>query len=84
MPGGTASIGIPTGAYIPLVPKKYKDVRKTLVEAGWSVARQRGSHEIWARPGEEARIVVAGKDSDTVPAGTLSSIRRASGLEHLR
>jgi predicted RNA binding protein YcfA (HicA-like mRNA interferase family) len=28
--------------------------------------------------------VVAGKDSDTVPVGTLSSIRRASGLEQLR
>jgi hypothetical protein len=27
---------------------------------------------------------LAGKDSDTVPVGTLSSIRRASGLEHLR
>lgn len=35
-------------------------------------------------PGEDARIVVAGKDSDTVPVGTLSGIRRASGLEHLR
>ncbi|MEA2231086.1 MAG: hypothetical protein QOD83_902, partial [Solirubrobacteraceae bacterium] len=29
-------------------------------------------------------FVVAGKDSDTVPVGTLASIRRASGLEHLR
>ena len=28
--------------------------------------------------------MVAGKDSDTVPSGTLSSIRRATGLEHLR
>jgi len=46
--------------------------------------RQRGSHEVWGKPGETARIVVAGKDSDTVPVGTLSSIRRASGLKHLR
>ncbi|MDQ3678268.1 MAG: hypothetical protein M3401_15970 [Actinomycetota bacterium] len=29
-------------------------------------------------------MVVAGKDGDSVPVGTLSSIRRASGLEHLR
>jgi predicted RNA binding protein YcfA (HicA-like mRNA interferase family) len=66
------------------MPKKYREVRAALKEAGWQVVRQRGSHEIWARPGEEARIVVAGKDSATVPLGTLSSIRRASGLEHLR
>jgi len=48
------------------------------------VLRQRGSHEVWGKPGESARIVVAGENSDTVPVGTLASIRRASGLEQLR
>jgi hypothetical protein len=38
----------------------------------------------WAHPEHERPIVVAGKDGDTVPVGTLSSIRRASGLEELR
>lgn len=66
------------------MPKKYKDVRKALTHAGWRVVRQAGSHEVWARADHEARIVVAGKDRDTVPVGTLGSIRRASGLEHLR
>jgi predicted RNA binding protein YcfA (HicA-like mRNA interferase family) len=66
------------------VPKKYREVRGALRKAGWEVLRQRGSHEVWGKPGENARIVVAGKDSDTVPVGTLSSIRRASGLEQLR
>ena len=66
------------------MPKKYREVREALLEAGWEVLRQSGSHEIWSRPGEAVRIVVAGKDSATVPVGTLSSIRRASGLEHLR
>ena len=66
------------------MPKKYREVRAALTEAGWAVLRQRGSHEVWGRPGEKARIVVAGRDSATVPVGTLSSIRRASGLEHLR
>jgi predicted RNase H-like HicB family nuclease/predicted RNA binding protein YcfA (HicA-like mRNA interferase family) len=55
------------------VPKKYREVRDALREAGWEVLRQRGSHEVWGKPGERARIVVAGKDSDTIPAGTLSS-----------
>jgi predicted RNA binding protein YcfA (HicA-like mRNA interferase family) len=66
------------------VAKKYKAVRKALIDAGWSVVRQSGSHEVWAHPHLEDRIVVAGKDSDTVPVGTLGSIRRASGLEQLR
>lgn len=66
------------------MPKKYREIRAALIEAGWQVLRQHGSHEIWGKPGENVRIVVAGKDSDSVPVGTLSSIRRASGLEHLR
>jgi predicted RNA binding protein YcfA (HicA-like mRNA interferase family) len=66
------------------MPKKYKEVRRALLDAGWQVIRQRGSHEIWAHPDRDERLVVAGKDSDTVPVGTLGSIRRASGLEHLR
>jgi predicted RNA binding protein YcfA (HicA-like mRNA interferase family) len=67
-----------------LMAKKYKEVRQALIANGWSVARQSGSHEVWAHPDREDRIVVAGKDSDTVPVGTLGSIRRASGLEELR
>jgi predicted RNA binding protein YcfA (HicA-like mRNA interferase family) len=66
------------------MPKKYKDVRKALLDAGWRVARQTGSHEVWTHDDHEASIVVAGKDRDTVPIGTLGSIRRASGLEQLR
>jgi predicted RNA binding protein YcfA (HicA-like mRNA interferase family) len=64
--------------------RKYREVRDALRQAGWEVLRQRGSDEVWGRPDEAARIVVAGKDSQTVPIGTLSSIRKASGLEHLR
>jgi predicted RNA binding protein YcfA (HicA-like mRNA interferase family) len=55
-----------------------------LVSAGWRVIRQSGSHQVWAYPTRYQRIVVAGRDTDSVPVGTLASIRRASGLEHLR
>jgi predicted RNA binding protein YcfA (HicA-like mRNA interferase family) len=67
-----------------LKPKKFKEVRRSLLDAGWQVIRQRGSHEMWAHPDRDQRLVVAGKDSDTVPVGTLGGIRRASGLKHLR
>lgn len=69
---------------IEAMAKKYREIRSALEVAGWKVLRQHGSHEVWGKPGETARIVVAGKDNDTVPVGTLASIRRASGLEHLR
>ncbi len=66
------------------MPKKYREVRKILWAAGWRPIRQRGPHEVWAHRWHRRRIVVAGRDSDTVSVGTLSSIRRASGLEELR
>jgi predicted RNA binding protein YcfA (HicA-like mRNA interferase family) len=66
------------------MPKKYREVRAALIDGGWAVIRQRGSHEVWAHPERPERIVVAGKQSATVPVGTLGSIRKASGLEHLR
>ncbi len=66
------------------MPKKYREVRAALLADGWQVVRQRGSHEVWAHPDRDERIVVAGKSSDTVPVGTLGSIRKASGLENLR
>jgi predicted RNA binding protein YcfA (HicA-like mRNA interferase family) len=50
----------------------------------WTVVRRRGSHEVWAHRDHDARIVVAGKDSGTMPVGTLGSLRRVSGLEQLR
>jgi predicted RNA binding protein YcfA (HicA-like mRNA interferase family) len=66
------------------VPKKYREVRVALIDSGWTVIRQGGSREVWAHPDRPERIVVAGKDTATVPVGTLGSIRKASGLEHLR
>jgi predicted RNA binding protein YcfA (HicA-like mRNA interferase family) len=63
--------------------KKYCEVRAAVKEAVWEILRQRTSHEVWGKAGETVRIVVAGKDN-TVPVGTLSSIRRASGLDNLR
>jgi predicted RNA binding protein YcfA (HicA-like mRNA interferase family) len=66
------------------VAKKYREVRRALKSAGWARIRQSGSHETW-QSGDGRRVVtVAGKDSDTVPAGTLAAMRRATGLDDLR
>lgn len=66
------------------MPRKYREVRAILKAAGGQVLRQRGSHEVWGKPGEPARIVIAGKGSDTVPPGILAKIRRQTGLRWLR
>jgi predicted RNA binding protein YcfA (HicA-like mRNA interferase family) len=66
------------------VPKTYRELRRRLRSEGWSLVRQRGSHEVWRSPAGDRTVVVAGKDSDVVPRGTLSSIRRATGYGDLR
>jgi predicted RNA binding protein YcfA (HicA-like mRNA interferase family) len=67
-----------------MVAKTFGEIRDALRMAGWEVRRQRGSHQVWAHPHRRGRVVVAGKDSATATPGTLSSIRRQSGLECLR
>jgi len=52
--------------------------------AGWHEVRQSGSHQTWESPDGSRAVTVAGKDSDTVPVGTLAAIRRATDLEQLR
>lgn len=66
------------------MPLKYAEVRRVLRAAGWVRVRQTGSHETWTSPRTGQSVTVAGKPSDTVPAGTLASMRRATGLEGLR
>jgi predicted RNA binding protein YcfA (HicA-like mRNA interferase family) len=66
------------------VPKKFREVRRLLRAAGWIEVRRTGSHETW-RSADGTRVVtVAGKDSNTVPAGTLAAMRRSTGIDELR
>jgi predicted RNA binding protein YcfA (HicA-like mRNA interferase family) len=66
------------------MPKEYREVRRLLRAAGWSPVRRSGSHETWRSPDGERAVTVARKDSDSVPAGTLAAMRRATGLDDLR
>jgi predicted RNA binding protein YcfA (HicA-like mRNA interferase family) len=66
------------------MPKKYREVRSRLRSEGWKCVRQKGSHETWKSTDGRRKVTVAGKDSETVPAGTLAGIRRSTGLDDLR
>jgi predicted RNA binding protein YcfA (HicA-like mRNA interferase family) len=66
------------------VPKKFKEVRRILSLNGWTKVRQTGSHETWRSSDGTRSVTVAGKNSDTVPVGTLVGMRRDTGLDELR
>lgn len=65
--------------------RKYREVRAALRKADWTVVRISGSHEIWEHPdGRTVTVPGGGKANRDVPAGTLASIRRDTGLAELR
>ncbi len=53
---------------------KVRDVLKRLVDEGWYVARQRGSHRQLKHPTKPGAVTVAGRPGTDVPIGTLDSI----------
>ena len=59
---------------------KVRDVIRRLKEDGWQVVRQTSSHRVFKKENVENNVVVAGHPSDDVPTGTLSKIRRETGL----
>ncbi len=64
--------------------KKVREVVKRLDQEGYALVRTRGSHRQFRSPDGSVLVTVPGKPSDTLKAGTLGSIRRATGLEDLR
>ncbi len=62
----------------PLPVLSGRETVRNFERLGWSVARQRGSHIIMAKPGELATLSVP--DHREVSKGTLRSLIRDAGL----
>ena len=60
---------------------KVRDVLKRLLEDGWVVARQPGSHRVLKHPTKKGIVVVAGKPSKDLAPGTLNSVWKQAQLE---
>jgi predicted RNA binding protein YcfA (HicA-like mRNA interferase family) len=66
------------------MPKTVREIEKLLRAHGWSLERTVGSHRQWVHPDNPNVVTVPGTPGKQVAAGTLSSIRRASGIKELR
>lgn len=66
------------------VPKTVREIEKILREHGWSLERTVGSHRQYTHPDNPNVVTVPGAPGKQVATGTLSSIRRASGIRELR
>lgn len=66
------------------VPKTVRQIEKILRANDWTLARTVGSHRQYVHPENPNVITVPGAPGKEVATGTLSSIRRASGIKELR
>ncbi|MGD9510050.1 MAG: type II toxin-antitoxin system HicA family toxin [Geminicoccaceae bacterium] len=63
---------------------KVREVIRLLEADGWYLVATRGSHRQYKHPIKPGRVTVAGKPSDDLAPGTLSNIRKQSGLKEAR
>jgi predicted RNA binding protein YcfA (HicA-like mRNA interferase family) len=60
---------------------KVRDIIRLIEQDGWFLLATRGSHRQYKHPRKSGRVTVAGKPSDHVAPGTLSSILKQAGLK---
>lgn len=58
-----------------------RDVIRHIEGDGWFLVATRGSHRQYKHADKAGRVTIAGKPSDDVAPGTLSSILKQAGLE---
>ena len=64
-----------------LIAMKVAEVLRMLLDDGWFLAAQKGSHRQFKHPVKPGRVTVPGKPSDDLAAGTLNSILKQAGLK---
>jgi len=60
---------------------KTKEVIGILLEDGWFVVNQKGSHRQFKHPAKKGRVTVAGALNEDMNPKTLKSIFKQAGLE---
>jgi predicted RNA binding protein YcfA (HicA-like mRNA interferase family) len=60
---------------------KVSEILRLLANDGWYLVATKGSHRHFKHPTKPGRVTVAGKPSDDLAPGTLSSILKQSELK---
>ncbi|HPB82341.1 MAG TPA: type II toxin-antitoxin system HicA family toxin [Spirochaetota bacterium] len=59
---------------------KVKEIIKILEKDGWYLHSTRGSHRQYKHPEKSGRVTIAGKTSDDIAQGTLTSIYKQAQI----
>ncbi len=63
---------------------KVRDAIRLIEKDGWSLVGTRGSHRQYKHPVKTGRVTIAGKPSDDLAAGTITSILKQAGLRETK
>lgn len=58
---------------------KVREVIRKLLDDGWYLDSQKGSHRQFEHPEKPGKVTVAGRPSTDIPPGTLKSIYQQAG-----
>jgi len=58
-----------------------REIQRMIVDDGWVMVAQKGSHRQYKHPTKSGRVTIAGHPKDDVAPGTLNSILRQAGLK---
>ena len=60
---------------------KVRVAMRIVHEAGWRLARTRGSHRIYKHPDKPGTVVIAGNEGYDLHKGTYNNILKQAGLK---
>lgn len=60
---------------------KVREILELLLNDGWYLVNQEGSHRQFKHPAKKGRVTVAGNPNHDLPAGTLNSILKQAGMK---
>lgn len=63
------------------MPPKVRDLIRLIEDDGWLLVATRGSHRQFKHTDKPGRVTIAGRPSDDVAPGTVSSILKQAGLK---
>lgn len=60
---------------------KVREILELLVDDGWYLVKQEGSHRQFKHPVKKGRVTVAGHPGHDLALGTLNSILKQAGIK---
>ena len=60
---------------------KYREFTRDLLDEGWWLKSQEGSHQRWVHSTKPGKVTVAGHPNDEIPIGMLKAMKKQAELK---